>query len=181
MSASEAQLKVAMLASLAGDLTAYESLLKDLAAHLRVFFRKRLTSLPGEVEDLVQETLLAVHNQRHTYQTDRPLTAWMYAIARYKLIDLHRRRAVTDAMHDPIDEDSELFASEDHHAVEAKRDVAQLLELLPDRQKLPIMHVKLDGLSITETARLTGMSQSAVKVGIHRGLRALALHMRVTA
>ncbi len=180
MNASEARLKAAMLSGLAGDATAYQSFLKDLATHLRAFFRKRLASLPDEVEDLVQETLLAVHNQRHTYEADRPVTAWTYAIARYKLVDLFRRRAVTDSLNDPLDDESELFAAEESHARDARRDLGRLLEHLPDRQKLPIMHVKLDGLSVAETAQLTGMSESAVKVGIHRGLRALALRFQET-
>ena len=45
---------------------------------------------------------------------------------------------------------------------------------VPERQRLPIVHVKIEGLSVAETASLTGMSESAVKVGIHRGLKALA-------
>ncbi|MBU2288439.1 MAG: RNA polymerase subunit sigma, partial [Gammaproteobacteria bacterium] len=61
-----------------------------------------------------------------------------------------------------------------------KRDVAGLLDTLPDRHRLPIVHVKLEGLSVAEAARLTGMSESAVKVGIHRGLKALALKMGTT-
>jgi RNA polymerase sigma-70 factor (ECF subfamily) len=46
----------------------------------------------------VQETLLAIHNQRHTYDAGQPLTAWVHAIARYKLVDLLRRRAVREAL-----------------------------------------------------------------------------------
>jgi RNA polymerase sigma-70 factor (ECF subfamily) len=49
---------------------------------------------------------------------------------------------------------------------------------LPERQRLPIVHVKLEGLSVVETAQLTGMSESAIKVGIHRGLKALATKIR---
>lgn len=178
MNASELRLQSAMVQGLAGDATAYQSFLKDLATHLRAYFRKRLVSLPDEVEDLVQETLLAVHNQRHTYQPDRPVTAWSYAIARYKLVDLFRRRAVSDSLNDPLDDESELFAAEESQACDARRDLGRLLDHLPERQKLPIMHVKLDGLSVAEAARLTGMSESAVKVGIHRGLRALALRIQ---
>jgi RNA polymerase sigma-70 factor (ECF subfamily) len=54
----------------------------------------------------------------------------------------------------------------------------RLLERLPERQRLPIIHMKLEGLSVTEVARITGMSESAVKVGVHRGLKALATMMR---
>jgi RNA polymerase sigma factor (sigma-70 family) len=137
--------------------------------------------LPEEVEDLVQELLLAIHNHRHTYDAQQPLTAWVQAIARYKLIDLLRRRSRTDVLHDPLDEEEELFAAADAGAAEARYDVAKLLQELPDRQRLPILYVKIEGGSVADTAKRTGMSESAVKVGIHRGLKALAAKIRSDA
>ena len=178
MSASEDRLRDLLVRGLAGDAPAYHACLKELSAYLRAFLRRRLVRLPDEVEDLVQETLLAVHNQRHTYDADQPLTAWVHGIARYKLVDLLRRRAVREALNDPLDDELDVFASSDTEAADARRDVAKLLERLPDRQRLPIIRMKLEGLSVTETARLTGMSESAVKVGVHRGLRALAAMIR---
>jgi len=134
--------------------------------------------LPDDVEDLVQETLLAVHNQRHTYDSDQPLTAWVHAIAKYKLVDLLRRRANREGLNNPLDDETDIFAAADYEAAEAHRDLYKLLLLLPDRQRLPIIHVKLEGLSVAEAARITGMSVSAIKVGIHRGLRTLAARIR---
>ena len=174
----EERLRRLLVRGLAGDAGAYHAFLRELGAHLRAFLRKRLARLPDEVEDLVQETLLAVHNQRHTYDTAQPLTAWLHAIARYKLVDLLRQRARRDVLNDPLDEDSEVLASSDADAADARRDVAKLLDTLPDRQRLPIVHVKLEGRSVAETAQLTGMSESAVKVGVHRGMKALAAKMR---
>jgi RNA polymerase sigma-70 factor (ECF subfamily) len=141
---------------------------------LRAFLQKRLAALPDEVEDLVQESLLAVHNQRHTYDAGLPLTAWVHAIAKYKLVDLLRRRAARDQLTDPFDDEHEVLGAVDTDATDARRDVAKLLERLPARQRLPIVHVKLEGLSVVEAARLTGMSESAIKVGVHRGMKALA-------
>jgi RNA polymerase sigma-70 factor, ECF subfamily len=155
--------------------------LGELAAHLRSFLRRRLARLPEEVEDLVQELLLAIHNQRHTYDPEQPLTAWAQAIARYKLIDLLRRRSRSDLLHDPLDEEEELIAAADAGAAEARYDVAKLLQELPDRQRLPILYVKIEGSSVADTAKRTGMSESAVKVGIHRGLKALAAKIRSDA
>ena len=97
------------------------------------------------------------------------------------MIDLLRSRSVREALHDPIDDDMELFAASDTDATDARRDVAQLLEQLPDSQRLPIVHTKLEGLSVAEAAAATGMSESAVKVGVHRGLKALAALMGVRA
>jgi RNA polymerase sigma-70 factor (ECF subfamily) len=174
LSVTEDHLRDLMVRGLAGDAVAYHAFLKELSAHLRAFLRKRLARLPDEVEDLVQETLLAVHNQRHTYEADQPLTAWVHAIARYKLVDLLRRRAGREAMNDPLDDELSVFASSDTEAADARRDLGKLLQRLPDRQRLPIQYMKLEGLSVIEAARATGMSESAVKVGVHRGLKALA-------
>jgi RNA polymerase sigma-70 factor (ECF subfamily) len=176
--AAERRLHALIGAAMAGDALAYRDFLGLLAGHLRAYFRRRLAGLPDEVEDLVQETLIAVHNQRATYDPRQPLTAWAYAIARHKLVDLLRRRAGRDALHDPFDDASELFATRDDEAHQARRDVAVLLGRLPERQRRPIVLVKLEGRSVDETAALTGMSASAVKVNVHRGLKALARLMR---
>ena len=178
MIAAEDRLRDLLVRGLAGDAAAYHVFLKELSAHLRAFLRRRLSGLPDEVEDLVQETLLAVHNQRHTYDAGQPLTAWLHAIARYKLVDLLRRRARGEVLNDPLDDTIEFLAAADDNAMDARRDVAKLLETLPDRQRLPIIHMKLTGMSVAETARLTGMSESAVKVNVHRGLKTLAAKVR---
>ncbi len=138
----------------------------------------RLTKLPNDVEDLVQEAVLAIHNQRHTYDPAQPLTAWAFAIARYKMVDVLRRYGKHDALNVPLDDESDWLAAADTDVGTAQRDVLVLLERLPDRQRLPIQHVKLNGLSVADTARLTGLSESAVKIGIHRGLKLLAAVMR---
>ena len=174
LQAGEAQLRGLLLRGLAGDAVAYQAFLKAMCAHLRAYFKRRMTSLPDDIEDLVQETLLALHNQRHTYQITQPLTAWVHAIARYKLIDLFRSRGAREALHEPLEDDLQLFASSETDACDARRDLGRLLEQLPDNQRLPIVHMKLEGLSVIETAQATGMSESAVKVGVHRGLKALA-------
>lgn len=175
---SESQLQTLLTQGLGGDAVAYHEFLRVLSGHLRAYFRRRLFQRPDDVEDLVQETLLAVHNQRHTYRLDQPLTAWIHAIARYKFVDLLRARSIREDLNDPLDEDLSVFAESDTDAIEAKKDVNKLLADLPERQRLPIVHVKLEGLSVAETAQRTGMSESAIKVGIHRGLKALAERMR---
>jgi RNA polymerase sigma-70 factor (ECF subfamily) len=173
--AREAQLQALLLRGMDGDGKAYREFLGALGTHLRAFLGRRLSQRPGEVEDLLQEVLLAVHNARHTYRADQPLTVWVQAIARYKLTDHFRAFARREALHDPLaDDDGELFAVEEGEPAQASRDLGKLLQQLPDKQRLPIVHVKLEGLSVEETASLTGLSSSAVKVGIHRGLKALA-------
>lgn len=177
----EERLRSLLVRGLAADDSAYRVFLSELAAHLRAYVRRRLVRLPEEVEDLVQELLLAIHNQRHTYDPAQPLTAWVQAIARYKLIDFLRRRSRTNALHDPIDDGHEFFGVADNDAAEARHDLAKLLQQLPDRQRLPILYVKIEGSSVADTAKRTGMSESAVKVGIHRGLKVLAGMIRSLA
>lgn len=177
-SAAEARLKELLVRGQEGEGAAYAEFLKEVSAFLRGFLRKRLGRLPDEVEDLVQEAVLAIHLQRHTYDPGQPLTAWLHAIAKYKLVDMLRRRGRREVLTDPLDDEMEIVARADTEAADARRDVMQLLERLPERQRSAIVHTKLEGLSVVETARLTGMSESAVKVGVHRGLKALAAMMR---
>jgi len=181
MQSKEERLRSLLIRGLMGDASAYHTFLSELMAHLRSFVRRRLAHLPEDVEDLVQELLLAIHNQRHTYDRAQPLTAWVQAIARYKLIDLLRRRSRTNGLHDPLDDNYDFLAAADGDAVEARYDLAKLLLQLPDRQRLPILLVKIEGSSVADAAKRTGMSESAVKVGIHRGLKALAARIRSIA
>lgn len=173
VSETEKHIRGLLLCSLDGDAKAYQLFLKELASLLRGYFRRRLASLPDEVEDLVQESLLAIHNKRHTYDPNQPATAWIYAIAKYKLIDLLRRHERYDKRTDPLDENTTLFTPSEDEAADARRDIHTMLALLPDQMRLPIIHTKLEGLSVAETAERTGLTESAVKVGVHRGLKKL--------
>jgi RNA polymerase sigma-70 factor (ECF subfamily) len=172
----EEALRASLLLALAGDNEAYAAFLTHSSVRLRAYFRRRLVASPDDAEDLVQETLLALHNRRHTYQPTQPLTPWLYAIARYKLVDLLRAQSPRRALEIPLDDGegaSDLLLSDDGEA-ESRRDLLKLLDGLPDRHRLPIVLVKLEGRSVAKAAAATGMSQAAVKVGIHRGLRKLA-------
>lgn len=171
----EDRLRHLFVMGLEGDAVSYRQFLDSLTGHLRAYLRKRLQHCPDDVEDIVQETLLAVHNARHTYDPDQPLTAWVHAVARYKLLDYFRCRFRRGTFDVPLDDHLELFGTCDAQANEARSDISRLLQMLPDKQRLPIMHVKLHGLSVVEASAMTGLSQSAVKIGIHRGLKALAL------
>ena len=169
--ANEAQLRALLLKGLAGDEAAHRAFLTEAAALLRAFFRARLRGRPEDAEDLVQETLVALHTRRDSYDPNYPLTAWLYAIARYRLIDFlrrakHRNHASLDGV-DPGQIDP------DYEASDAKRDVATLLAKLPEKQQLAIRMVKLEERSVRETAEVTGLSESDIKISIHRGLKTL--------
>lgn len=177
MTTHEIELKTLMLASLDGDAASHRALLSRLSSRLRAYFKGKLTRLgrgASEAEDLVQEAVLAIHIKRHTYNPDEPLTPWVHAIARYKLVDFLRRTraSLTDV---PIDEADEVMAHDDHSDAESTYDIRRLMERLPKNMQCAIQAVKLDGLSTAEAAQRCGLSVSGVKVNVHRGLKALAV------
>lgn len=167
----ETRLKQLMLASLGGDRSAYRTLLAALTPHLRAYYARRLSRV-ADAEDLVQETLIAIHTRRASYDTTLSFTAWLHAIARYKLIDHFRRNGVRRTV--PLEEADSVVAEADIEAAEAARDVERLLAKLPQNKSRLIRQVKIDGLSTAEAAAASGVSESAVKVGVHRGIRKLS-------
>jgi RNA polymerase sigma-70 factor (ECF subfamily) len=175
MTTLEIELKALMLASLAGNAASHRSLLDRLTRRLRAYYKAKLVAVGrgiAEAEDLVQEATLAIHLKRHTYDPQEPLTPWVHAIARYKLIDfLRRNRARAEV---PIDDADEVMAHDDNADAESTYDIRRLMERLPEGMQCAIGAVKLDGLSVAEAAKRCGLSESGVKVNIHRGLKALA-------
>lgn len=171
----EVELRSLMIASQGGDQASHRNLLFRLSGYLRAYFRRKLARAgrtAEEAEDLVQETLMAIHARRHTYDPAELLTPWVYAIARYKLIDYLRqsRARLSDA---PIEDASEVTAVDDRSASESSIDLGKLLAKLPEKVRMSIQCVKIEGLSVAETAIRCGISESAVKINIHRGLKTL--------
>ena len=158
-----------------GDDAAYREALARIATRLRSYLRRRMQSLPDELEDLVQETLLALHLQRGTYDASVPVSAWVLAIARHKLVDLWRRRGRRDDRHDALDDVDEALLVAEPDEAETQRDLARLLQQLPAAQRQAIVLTKVEGLSVAEASQRTGASESAIKVQVHRGLKRLAL------
>lgn len=176
MTASEPELKALMTASLAGDAAAHRALLSKLGARLRAYYKGKLARIgrsATDAEDLVQEALIAIHTGRHTYDPAEPFTPWMHAIARYKLVD-HLRRTRASLADATIGDATDVMAQDDHIGVESAYDLRRLLARLPDKMRRAIECVKIQGMSVAETASLYKVSESAVKVNVHRGLKALA-------
>ena len=176
MTTQEIELKALMLASLEGDSASHRALLDGLSRRLRAYYKGKLARFGRgavEAEDLVQEAVLAIHLKRHTYDPAEPLTAWVHAIARYKLIDFLRRtrKSISDV---PIEEADTIMAHDDNVDAESTHDVRRLMEQLPKNMRCSIEAVKLDGLSIAEAAKRCGISEPGVKMSIHRGLKTLA-------
>ncbi|USI73498.1 sigma-70 family RNA polymerase sigma factor [Sphingomonas morindae] len=171
MQISEVQLKSWMTGGLDGDAAAHAALLRALVPLLRAFYRRRLRGAEDDIEDLVQETLISVHTRRESYDRDRPFTAWLYAIARYRMIDHLRRQKVSV----PIEDVEAILVTEGFaEALGARLDVDSLLSTLPAKQAKAIRATHIDGLSVAETAARDQIGGSDVKVSVHRGLKALA-------
>ncbi len=176
--AFEAALKPLWLRAQAGDEAAYREALVRIAGRLRPYLRRRMQGVPDDVEDLVQETLLALHLQRGTYDPALPVSAWMLAIARHKLVDLWRRRGRREDLHEPIDDVDEAVLASVTDEGSAQRDLERLLLALPVAQRLAIVLTKVEGLSVAEASARTGVSVAAIKVQVHRGLKRLAALVR---
>lgn len=170
----ESALKPLWMRAQAGDEAAYRESLERIAARLRAYLRRRMQATPDDVEDLVQEILLALHLQRGTYDPALPVSAWALAVARHKLVDLWRRRGRREALHEVLDEVDESLLATAPDAGEARSDLDRLLLELPAVQRQAILLTKVEGLSVTEASRRTGASESAIKVQVHRGLKRLA-------
>ena len=167
----EAELSRLMRAASAGDETAYAEFLRRTAALVRGFARRKIVQGGVDPEDVVQETLLAIHTKRHTWREDASILPWIYAIARFKLIDAFRRRGRRVEV--AIDDFSDTLAAPEEDRV-SQRDIDRVLDSLSPGQRQVVASISVDGNSISETADKLGMSETAVRVALHRGLAAVA-------
>lgn len=170
---AEEQIREWLIASNEGDWSRYHQFLETLANHLRGWLRRCLPQSLGEVEDILQEILLAVHNARHTYRPDTPVIHWIHAIARYKCQEYLKMHGRPGESHDALD-DRALLTSVAADAEDPRRDIRQLVNSLPRRRRLPVQLVKFDGLSVADASRRSGLSRTAIVTGIYKGMRMLS-------
>ncbi|MEO6185187.1 MAG: sigma-70 family RNA polymerase sigma factor, partial [Steroidobacteraceae bacterium] len=129
-----------------------------------------------DVEDVVQETLLAIHLKRHTWRTAEPIGPWVGAIARNKLIDVLRRRGRRAEL--PMDDELEATLAADADESGVSLDVERVLSALAGRQRDIVRLVSIEGHSARAAAERLGMSEGALRVALHRCLRALAARLK---
>lgn len=167
-----------MEAAQRGNGGAYNRLLNEIQPWLVRYYSRRLPL--HMVDDAAQDTLMAIHTKRHTYEPGRPFRPWLAGIARYKWID--RLRAM--GRQQTVSIDDEIFepSVEGHESsVTSAILLEELLTKLKPAQMSAIRLVKLQGFSIEDAAAKTGQSESLVKVNIHRGLAKLAAMVQSTA
>jgi len=166
-----------MAAAQAGDRRAYEKLLADSVALIRAAARRRGVAF-DHLDDVVQETLLTVHRVRHTYDPTRSYNAWLTAIASRRAIDALRSHGRRDRreLHDELAVDNHPDVDDASAATESEQRARQLhdaIETLPPGQRQAIEQLGLRERSLSEAAELTGRHAGALKVNLHRALKAL--------
>jgi len=159
-----------MVRSRSGDSEAYRELLTEISDVIQAYLRVRFGD-PGFVEECVQESLLAVHRARASYDSRRSFRAWLFAIVRHKSIDLLRRRG-TRNRYEVLDPDEGKHAGHSPDPTDAIV-AAQLLEKLEPEQREAIVMTKLWGLALSEAAERQGVSIPALKSRVSRGIRRL--------
>ena len=108
---SEIQLKQLMLEGMRGETRSYNALLRAVTPLLMSFYGRRMHHGEADVEDLVQETLLAIHTRRSSYDEERPFTPWLFAIARHELYAHFRRNVAGGAFDAEVSSIAELVTS----------------------------------------------------------------------
>jgi RNA polymerase sigma factor (sigma-70 family) len=171
-----------MRAAIMGDAGAYRRFLEDVTPFLRAMARRRCerVGVPGgDAEDLVQEVLLAVHLKRGTWDQSRPIGPWISTIVRNKMIDALRRRGRQVAV--PIEDVIDTLEADPQPDALEQRDVRRLLEKLKHPQRDIVQSISVNGASVRETAGRLKMTEGAVRVALHRALKALAALYRSDA
>ena len=174
---------VLMHAAVSGDAKSYKTLLEVLPGVLRSVTRRgyaRFGVEPNDVEDVVQEVLLAIHLKRHTWKVGAPVAPWVMAIARHKLIDALRRRG--RQVHIPLESVMDVLEAEAPETQPDRQtdlhDALRLLDQLRPRQREIVRSISIDGHSIRDVARRLDMREGAVRVALHRALKTMAMIYR---
>lgn len=168
-----------MTAAADGDAGAYSRLLEAITPAIRATALqtcRRYGAPTSDVEDAVQETLLAIHLKRHTWRSSDPVGPWIRAIAKYKLIDALRRRTRRHEI--DIQDFVENLPSEDSGDTSSAGDVERLLVHLPARDQMILRLVSIEGFSNRDAGEKLGMNETAVRVALHRSLKRLAELLR---
>ncbi|HVX37635.1 MAG TPA: sigma-70 family RNA polymerase sigma factor [Hyphomicrobium sp.] len=173
--ARDAEWSTLMRAAIAGDEASYRKLLEDLSRMLRGIVRRGFAGVGvarDDVEDVVQDVLLAIHLKRHTWDPAMPLGPWLLAIARNKMIDDLRRRGRRPEI--PLDLTQFDIEGGDQQASIDAHDVSRVLNGLSERNREIVQAISIDGHSARDVADRLGMTEVAVRVALHRSLKALA-------
>lgn len=178
----EERLAGLMAAAQRGDVASYQRLLKDCLPIVAAVARRQGVA-PDQVDDVVQEVLMTIHRARATYDPARPFLPWLRAIAQRRAIDGLRRRGrqAGREIHDPLAYEAHPAEAEEADAGIERAERAEALRAeirtLPPGQRQAAERLGLAGQTLEEAAAETGRSKTALKVNLHRALKALRERM----
>ncbi len=152
-----------------GDGDAYLVLLDDLAPVLRRFLARRVRD-GSDLDDVYQDTLLALHRARNTYEPGRPFDAWFFAIAKH-VSTTHFRRSTVRARRESLEDAPVRGGAAADEGLEWR--LRRALDALPVSQRTALHLLRLRGLSLEEAAVEAGTTVGAMKVRVHRAFKAL--------
>lgn len=156
-----------------GDESCYRKLLEEVGNVIEKILASRLGPVEF-LEDIVQDSLLAIHQARHTWNPAKPFRPWMFAIVRYKSIDALRKRRTREIREDAFSRDAGAAGERVAYGGDAILEGRQLFQDLKPQYREALILTRIVGLSIGEAAQRCGISQVAMKVRVHRALKALA-------
>jgi RNA polymerase sigma-70 factor, ECF subfamily len=158
-----------------GDEHAFALIFRDVQPALLRYSR---VQAPGHGDDITADVWLEIARALPRFRGDEPrFRAWVFTIARNKIIDQLRRdarRPTTPLYADEIDVHEARDIAEDYEDDEATRRALALVRTLPPGQAEVILLRVVAGLDNAQIARLLGKTPGAVRVMSHRGLRRLA-------
>ena len=170
----EAHWQALMTSAQAGCEADYRQLLTELSEAIKYYLLSRIGP-QHFVEDCVQESLIAIHQARHTYDPHRRFRPWLFAIVRHKAIDALRRQQSQQQFSQRQRDDTLDSEQIDQPLTELDSDMngARLLNRLSPQHREALTLTKLLGLSNAEAAARLHISESAVKVRVHRAIASL--------
>jgi len=181
-SADDLRRSAQMAAAQAGDRAAYEALLRDCVPLIKAIAGRQGVP-PDRGDDVVQDVLLTIHRARHTYDPARSFTAWLRVIAERRAIDLlrHARRNGARELHVPLAfenyADDSVDPARGVEQAQASGRVNEALAMLPPRQREAVEVLVLKEQSLSEAAVATRSTKVALKVNLHRALKALRVKL----
>lgn len=164
-----------MAAAQAGDREAYRRLLRAILPYVRAMTSRAFRET-ADAEDATQDILIALHEVRASYDPSRPFKPWLAGIARHRIIDRLRQRGRFLAREISLGPEHETFptaaSNQENMSIDAHT-LNAAIDRLPDGQRVAVRELKLREGTLQSVSATTGISEGALKVATHRGIKRL--------
>jgi RNA polymerase sigma-70 factor (ECF subfamily) len=155
-----------------GDPQAFDELVRR---HRQRMWAVALRTLgdPEEAADAVQDACVSAFRAAGSFRGDAKVTTWLHRIVVNACLDRARRRAVRPTV--PLPEQPPADPRDRMAERETQLEVQRALADLPEEQRLAIVLVDLQGMSVEEAASILGVPGGTVKSRCFRGRARLAV------